>query len=231
MEQINAKLDKLLNKMESMDEVLQSLKAENISFREELAAVKAECKKKDELITNLTDQVHRLDQASRATTLRIIGLPVSANTPPSEVTKIVFNEILAPVIDAAKKQGELPLTHTPFQNLLIDTAFVIPAKKDKPTPVILKLSSISIRNLIFRFKKQALPQVQDLASNRVRSKYSIFEDLSPAAHAQLYAFSSDPRVKSAWTYNGQIRFKIQNSETVYRSKSLADTYESIIKPK
>jgi len=231
MEQINDKLDKLFTKLESMDEVLQSLKAENVSFRVELAAVKAESKKKDEVIAKLTDQVNRLDQASRASTLRIIGLPVTANTPAAEIPKIVFKEILAPIIEAAKKQGEFPPAIIPFQNMLIDCAFMIPAKKDKPVPVILKLTAISTRNLIFRFKKQALPQIQDLANNRVRSKYAIFEDLTPAAHAQLNSFSSDHRVKSAWTYNGQIRFKIHNSETVYRAKSLTDTYDSIIKPK
>jgi hypothetical protein len=228
MDQLNAKLDKMFSKLESMDSVLHSLKLENTVFREELAAARAECKKKDDTIAQLSEQVNRLDQASRAATLRIIGLPVSSSTPASEVPKIVYKEILHPIIEAAKAQGDLP---TPYPNLLIESAFVVPAKKDKPTPVILKLSSVSTRNLIFRFKKQALPQTQDPASNRARNKYAIFEDLTPAAHVQLNTFISDSRVKSAWTYNGQIRFKSQNSETVYRVKYLSDTYDSIVKPK
>jgi len=228
MDQLNAKLDKMFSKLESMDSVLHSLKLENTVFREELAAARAECKKKDDTIAQLSEQVNRLDQASRATTLRIIGLPVTSATPASEVPKIVYKEILYPIIEAAKAQGDLP---TPYPNLLIESAFVVPAKKDKPTPVILKLSSVSTRNLIFRFKKQALPQIQDPSSNRARNKYAIFEDLTPAAHVQLNTFISDSRVKSAWTYNGQIRFKSQNSETVYRVKYLSDTYDSIVKPK
>jgi len=228
MDQLNAKMDKMFSKLESMDSVLHSLKLENTVFREELAAARAECKKKDETIAQLSDQVNRLDQASRAATLRIIGLPVSAATPASEVPKIVYKEILHPIIEAAKAHGDLP---TPYPNLLIESAFVVPARKDKPTPVILKLSSVSTRNLIFRFKKQALPQILDPASNKSRNKYAVFEDLTPATHAQLNAFISDSRVKSAWTFNGQIRFKTQNSESVHRVKCLSDTYESIIKQK
>jgi hypothetical protein len=231
MEQLNSKLDKMFSKMESMETVLHSLKLENTAFREELAAARSECKKKDEAIAQLTEQVNRLDQASRASTLRIIGLPVSSSTPASEIPKIVFKEILSPVIEAAKANGELPPTTIMYPNLLIESAFMIPAKRDKPVPVIVKLSSATTRTLIFRYKKTALPQIQDLANNRARSKFAIFEDLTPATHSQLNTFSSDHRVKSAWTFNGQIRFKIHDSETVYRARSLTDSYDSIVKPK
>jgi len=37
-------------------------------------------------------------------------------------------------------------------------------------------------------------------------------------------------VKSAWSYNGQIKFKLLNSETIYRAKSLTDTVDTIVKP-
>jgi len=226
MEQLNAKMDKMFSKLESMDSLLHSLKQENTVFREELAAARLECKKKDEVITQLTEQVNRLDQAARAATLRIIGLPVTSATPSSEVPKIVYQEILHPIIEAAKAQGDLP---TPYPNLLIESAFTVPAKKDKPMPVIVKLSSVSTRNLIFRFKKQALPQIQD--NNRTRSKFAIFEDLTPATHAQLNSISADHRVKSAWTYNGQVRFKIHESDSVYRARSLTDTYDTVVKSK
>jgi hypothetical protein len=37
-------------------------------------------------------------------------------------------------------------------------------------------------------------------------------------------------VKSAWSYNGQIKFKLLNNETIYRAKSLTDTVDTIVKP-
>ncbi len=89
---------------------------------------------------------------------------------------------------------------------------------------MVKLSNLSSRNLIFKHKKTALPQITDMTVQRTRSKYSIYEDLTPANHAQLRALSDDPRIKSIWTYNGQIRFKPHDSETVHKIRSLSDTY-------
>jgi hypothetical protein len=40
----------------------------------------------------------------------------------------------------------------------------------------------------------------------------------------------DKRVKSAWSYNGQIKFKLLNNETIYRAKSINDTVDTIVKP-
>jgi hypothetical protein len=42
--------------------------------------------------------------------------------------------------------------------------------------------------------------------------------------------NDDIRVKSVWTFGGQIRFKTNESEQVYKTKSLSDTYDTIIKP-
>jgi hypothetical protein len=36
-------------------------------------------------------------------------------------------------------------------------------------------------------------------------------------------------VKSVWSYGGQVHFKLQDSETVYKAKSLSDTFETIVK--
>ena len=84
--------------------------------------------------------------------------------------------------------------------------------------------------MIFRYKKAALPIIKD-AANRDRSKYAVFEDLSPANHAILRSFADDKkRVKSVWSFGGQIRFKTHDSDTVYKIKSITDTYESLVKP-
>jgi hypothetical protein len=93
-----------------------------------------------------------------------------------------------------------------------------------------KLSSEYLRGLIFKHKKNALPTATDLQSNRVRQKYAIYEDLSTANHQLLRSFVDDPRVKSAWSYGGQIRFKSHLDDTIHKVTSLSATYDSIIKP-
>ena len=178
MDQLSAKLDFICSKLESMDSAIHDLRKENSAFREEIAEVRATCTKKDRIISNLTEQVNRLDQAARSNTLRIIGLPITATTPAVDIPNIVFREILTPIIQAAKDNNDLPPSILPIQHFLIDSAFAIPAKKDKPIPVILKLSHSSTRNLIFRHKKAALPTIRDPASNREREGSSLSSRIS-----------------------------------------------------
>jgi hypothetical protein len=234
---LNAKLDLICSKLEKIDvleqkldtfgqhissieSALHDLKLENTHLREELA-------KKDKVINSLSEQVNRLDQASRSSSIRIIGLPITSTTPASDVHKIVFNEVIHPVFEAAKKAGELP--NAPFaQHFLINNAFALPAKKGTSCPVILTLSSQFVRGLIFKFKKSALPVIHDPVQKRDRPKYLVFEDLSPANFQQLRAIAADrERVKSVWSFGGQLRFKLHNSETIYKVKSLADTVDSV----
>jgi hypothetical protein len=224
------KMDLIESRLEKVENALCELKHENTAVREELASARHELEKKDKLISNLSEQVNRLDQNARQNSIRVIGLPVNANTPANDISKIVFSEIVSPCLEAAKAAGELPAVLVPNPSFLIDTAFAIPFKKTSQSTVIVKFSSIHTRNTIFRFKKAALPKVTDPNSNRQRGKYSIYEDLSPANHAHFHSFSSDSRVKSTWSFNGQIRFKSHDSETVHKVRSLSDTFESLVKP-
>jgi hypothetical protein len=109
-------------------------------------------------------------------------------------------------------------------------AFTIPSKKNSSCPVVVKFYSEFIRSLIFKHKRDALPTTTDLPSNRIRPKYSIYEDLTSSNHALLRSFADDPRVKAAWSFSGQIRFKTHTSDTVYKTSSLSDTFDKLVKP-
>jgi len=222
------KMDVIESKLDQLENALCELKHENTYIREELAAARGEIIKKDELIANLSNQVNRLDQNARSNSIRILGLPITPQTSPSDVGQLVFDQIVKPCLDSAKNAGELPSMIVPFPGHLIDNAFAIPSKNNTSMPVIVKFANQTTRNMVFRHKKSALPQVKDPANNRMRSKFAIFEDLSPANFNLLQQFSKDSRVRSAWTYNGQVRFKTSDSETMYRVKSLSDTFESIV---
>jgi hypothetical protein len=227
MSELNAKLDLLvgtIGKIHEIDAAVKGLVQENAALRADLAT-------KDEKIKSLTDQLNRVDQAARSTSLRILGLPVTTQSSPANVFDAVYKEILVPILDAAKKAGDLDSQATLPPHFLIVNAFAIPAKNNaSSSPVIVKLHSEFIRALVFKHKKAALPTALDLSSNRVRNKYSVFEDLSPATHSLFRVLADDIRVKSVWSYRGQIRFKGQDSETVYKVKSLTDTFDSLVKP-
>jgi hypothetical protein len=59
-------------------------------------------------------------------------------------------------------------------------------------------------------------------------KYSIFEDLTALNFKQLQAIKQHEDVTSAWTVNGTIKFKVKNSENIYKVSSIFDTVESIL---
>jgi len=224
---LHAKLDSIdskLTKIDVIEQTMNTLVVENAALREEIRS-------KDKVIDELCEKVNKLDQSARTNSLRIHGLPVTSNTPATEIPYIVHREILTPIFEAAKLKGDLPPQHAPSLHFTLSSAFVIPTKKPSASsPVIVKFYSEFIRSLIFKYKKDALPTISDLNTNRVRPRFSIFEDLTPSNHSLLRTFSNDPRVKSAWTFGGQVRFKTHQSDTIYRTSSLHDTYNTIVKP-
>jgi hypothetical protein len=227
---LTANIGQLCGKIDNLEKSLHELCVENTVVREELAAARKDIVKRDETIANLTKQVNRLDQDARASSLRIVGLPIDAATPPTAIPEIVFREVILPTVASVKAAGDLPPSVNPILQYTINQAFAIPSKKGKSYPVIVKLASQHTRSLIFKHKKTALPSDRDLATNKVRSRYAIYEDLTPANHAQFRTLSADPRVKSIWSYGGQIRLKSYDSETVYKVRSLGDTADSLLKP-
>jgi prefoldin subunit 5 len=224
IEDIDQTVKSLDTTVKSLDVTVKSLVTENASLREDIT-------KRDDQIRQLSDQVNRLEQATRSSSLRILGLPVTTQTPISKIHETVYNEILLPTLEAAKQNGDIPTQAILPSHFLIVNVFAIPSKKTSDSsPVILKLHSEFIRSLVFKYKKSALPTITDISSNRVRNKYSIFEDLAPATHATFRSLSDDIRIKSVWSYSGQIRFKTHECETVYKVKSLTDSYDTLVKP-
>jgi hypothetical protein len=223
--QMNAKLDMIcgklpmIDKIDEMENQLRQLVTENTSLRQEIV-------KRDEKIDLLTSQINKLDQASRSTSLWILGLPI---TPSNAVPYIVLKEIIKPCLEAATACGDLPPSTTLPFHLLVTNVFALPSKKGNCS-VILRFSSEFVRNLIFKHKKEALPKDTDLATNRVRNRYLIFEDLTASNHAMLRSLADDPRVRSVWSFSGQLRFKTHDSEVVYKVKNLTDTFDSLVSP-
>ena len=226
---LHAKLDALSGltslapKIESLERTIQQLVTDNAAYRDEL-------KKKDEIISTLTEKVNRLDQSLRATSLRIHGLPLDSNTPAVEVPNIVYNEIILPILIKAKACGDIADDYIPSLHSTLVNAFTIPSKKNTTPPVVVKFYSEIIRSLVFKHKRDVLPTIPDPTSNRIRPKYSIYEDLTSANHTLLRSFADDSRVKSAWTFNGQVRFKTHINDAVYRVNSSSDTFEKLVKP-
>jgi len=219
-----SKIDVLETKIDGLEKTIGTLVHENTVFREEIS-------KRDAVIDQLTEKVNKMDQTLRSTSLRIHGLPINSTTPAAEVPNIVYKEIIEPIFELAKQQGDIPPAHIPSLHFTLVNAFAIPSKKNSPSlPVVVKFHSEFIRSLVFKHKRAALPTIPDPSSNRVRPKFSIYEDLTPSNHSLLRSFADDSRVKTVWSFNGQIRFKTHSDETVYKTTSLSDTFDTLVRP-
>jgi hypothetical protein len=143
---------------------------------------------------------------------------------------IVFKEIIQPIIDTAKQSGDIAPSYSPDIYTTLANAFALPSKKSFTAPVAVKFYSEFIRNLVFKHKRNTIPTAPDPTSNQVRPIYSIYEDLTASNHTLLCSFADDSRVKTVWSFNGQIRFKTHQNETVYRATSLTDTFDKLVNP-
>ena len=222
LDAMSAQLAAQLSKSEQLETAVVGLTAK-------LAEAVSGNKEKDIIIARHSDQINNCEQALRSTSICILGLPVKKDDSTVTIIDAVYENILRPVLEAAKVKGEL--TEHPSRRFMIDSAFAIPSKNPSSCPVIVKFSSSFIRNLVFSYKNDVLPKTPDPNSSRIRHKFAIFEDLTPANFAHFRTLADDERTTSIWTFNGQIKFRIKDSENIYRARNLSDTVDSLIKPK
>jgi hypothetical protein len=226
----NAIMDKLHAMSCQSNEILQRLDKQDAAMadiRAQLEVSQQQNLEKDKIILRHSDQLNQCEQALRSTSLRILGLPVSKTTPTADIISIVHENILLPILQAAKDNGEIE--SFPTKRFLVDSAFAIPSKNHNACPVIIKLTSSVVRSMVFQYKKDILPTTSDPSSGKTRPRFSIYEDLTPANFAQFRAFSEDPRTTSIWTFNGQLKFHVKDRDTIFKVRSLQDTVDSLTK--
>lgn len=212
------KVDTLITKVDSMEAAIRELKTEN-------AALRADLSQKDAVIAVLKDQVNNLEQFNRTSTVRVIGLPVTRASASGQVNRAVYENLIVPVFQGAVEKGELAVV--PPNTAVIEAAYTIPSRADTSV-VILKFSSVLYRNVFFRYKKEYEQKTSIEGSTRERPKFPVYEDMTAANNMQFKAFKQHERTTAVWTYGGQIKFRIENSERIYKVRSLSDTVDSII---
>jgi len=226
----NAVMDKLLEMSGQMADMLVKQDKQEVATNElkmQLAELTKQNLTMTKTIADQGDRINACEQALRATSIRIIGLPVTKDMPAQDIMATVYTSIVRPVFEAAKSNGEID--SYPPQRFSIDSAFCIPSRNPSSCPVIVKLASSAIKSLVFQYKKEALPSSNDPSSGRSRPKFGIYEDLTPANFNQFRAIAEDPRTTAVWTYGGQIKFRVKDRDNIYRVRALSDTVDSLTK--
>ena len=147
------------------------------------------------------------------------------------VMDTIYQQLLLPILEGAKASEEI---HTiPSREALLETAHILPGKGPKK-PIIARFYSRYWRSLIFQYRKDFAPREESPANNTRRGAdrtsrmlFPFYKDLTRATFKQLQSIKEKENVTAAWTVSGVIRFKIKDSENIYKVSSLWGTVDSL----
>lgn len=223
----NAKLDEALSELKDM-------KSRVIQAESDIKHAFAE-------IFDLKEKLNAFEQRDRSTAIRVFGLPLADEEKEGPDTqkataKLAYERIIRPILSAAKDKGLI--STLPNLNNVIQEAFRLTSKKNsassisssRPPPILVKLTSRSIKTAIFKTKSSALPEPSESEKKSGITRFHVAEDLTTPAFNLLMDLRAHEKVERAWTTEGQVRFTLKNDKNsyVHKVKSVFDSIDNII---
>lgn len=222
-------VDSLGTKLDSLQTKLDSITEDNKKLRKENGELKEKLKTQDETIEAMKIGLDVVERHQRTWSVRVFNIPLTAaeERDPALTMGKVYDTLLHPILVGARENGAI--RHIPDCDQLLETAHVLPGKPGANKPIIVRFLKRAHKSLCFRFRKDYAPSASVNGDpERQRQLYPFYDDLTKAAAHKLSELQADDRVQSCWTINGQIRYKLKNSESVKKVKSVFDPIQSII---
>jgi dGTP triphosphohydrolase len=223
-------INDLSRRLVSIETLLQSTQKENSDLKADLSSSYQEVK-------SLKTKLNNLEQHHRSWSIRVVGLHVpTADENDNEAVKHhLYSKLIKPILSGAIQKGLL--ASLPSADEVLERAHILPSKKDGPKPIIARFYCREIRALIFKLRKEFAPKeektpaTRSQGNERPRPRYmhQIYDDLTRANFSKMRAISDDSRVDQCWAVNGQLRFKLVNSQEIRKVYSIFDSIEDIIK--
>lgn len=225
---IEERLDQLTktftSRFDKLEQLLAVVTRENTELRDALAI-------RDKEILQLRERLNEQEQYGRSWSVRVLNLQLheGESTDPRKVMQRVYTDAFLPILCGAQDAGELG--DIPSCEELLETAHILPAKEGKIPAVICRFYSRNMRTLIFKMKKEHAPRHEltpPQAATRGRPPrlgkliYPIYEDLTRPNFNKFRAISQRQDIESVWTINGSIRYRLVNSTTVHKVKTIFD---------
>jgi hypothetical protein len=233
---VDEKLDVVLsllvkqsNTLSQCEEKITELQSTNKTLLSSIGTLNKE-------IYQLKNTVNRHEQLALGHTVRLFGLPMSedeatATDGGKALMNRVYEKFVKPILAAAKNKEDIPkipsITNSLEQCYRVGKAT---ADKSRPPPVLIRLTSHSLKLAILRNKKTAMPQVADSDQRLGIKKYTILEDVTGDTFKMLKTLAADSRVAKVWTVEGNIRFTREGDKNfaVKRVKSIYDPVDKIV---
>jgi len=249
-----ATLSAKMDKVDHIESEVKNIKTLVVSLRDENKELRAAIKEKDSQLADMQvslntmeTKLNNLEQHHRGWGARVLNVPLSKEEEADPVVTIakVYNLALLPILEGAVQTGKL--REVPSADQVLEVAHVLPGKPGQPKPVIMRFYNRNLRSLCFQLKRDFATREpaggggggtrrggggedgQRGAERVGRFKYPLYDDLTQANLAKMRAISQDDRVQACWTVNGQIKFKLKDSEAVKKVSSIYDDLDVILK--
>jgi regulator of replication initiation timing len=229
----------LSRRLTSIEALLKTTQKENADLKAENSDLKADISCSYQETKALKTKLNNLEQHHRSWSIRVVGMkiPTSEESDNEAVKRHLYSKLLKPILAGAVQKGLL--SEIPSAEEVLERAHILPTKKDGAKPIIARFYCREIRALIFKLKKEFAPKEDNAATMttrrqgsdqrpRARFLYQVFDDLTRANFSKMRAISDDSRVDQCWAVNGQLRFKLVNSQEVKKVTSIYDSIEEIL---
>jgi hypothetical protein len=249
-------VDTMSKQITAMDTKLASMETKLSSALTANKELKAEISEKKKIIedlragyTYLESRCNDLEQYNRSWSVRVFNIPLSEEEErdPIVTRDKTYNLAFLPILQGAMDSGEI--AYIPPAEELLEVAHVLPGKAGKAKPVITRFFNRYLRTLCLRKKKEFATKssrvsgrvgaaaengpsqsgaARPSASEGGRYSFPFYEDLTKIAFTKMRAISSHSNVQACWSVNGQLRFKLADSDTVRKVISVFDSVETIV---
>jgi hypothetical protein len=224
--EMNEKLSALVEEIQSLTATIKAVKREN-------EGLKVQLNNQADEIAHLKNELNERELYSRSWSVRFLNiqLPPGQETDTRVVMDALYRQIIKPILEGALAKKEI--TSIPSCESLLETAHILPGKGPNK-PVIARFFSRYWKGLIFKYRRDHAPRENTTASGTrggqakpARMKHPFFEHLTSATFRQLKSIQSCQEVLSVWTVGGVIKFKLKDSDTIYKVSTIFDTVESL----
>lgn len=181
-EEISSTIKATINDLFTKDTKFIEKVAEKVADKIALKSLQQQVIKHDNEITVLRNEVNKIDQYSRRTSMRFTGLP-----------EVIDENISHTIINLMNVKLKIPITEKD-----IEECFRVGKDRleSKPRPVFLKIISLKLKNDIMKSKKL-------LKGSKIR----IYEDLTRNNYNLYKRCVLKREWQNVWTANGKILVK------------------------
>lgn len=244
LEPLSGKVDSLVAQVDgvakSLGEIKKDVEANSAAISANSQAIRDTNQDVEDLreemnaeFKKLKSTLNKKEQQLKSTTIRIFNvLPArgEADSNWEGLGRKIYDRFLFPLLQAASDAGDLG--SVPAYENVVESCYrqfvKEPDVSKPPPPVVVRLSSRSLKIAILKQRKNAMPPPTPLEREKGIQRFVIVEELTGPAHSLLRLLSQDPRTEKVWSMNGQIYYTLPG-KTGYRSvKSVFDSVQEIL---